>query len=90
MTRILVLTHDACPHDIFGTFELAGRSVRFRPSELTIAFRDGHELTVHGRESCDRQLAMAVTRIAKRMKTIELPDGSTVDRHPDFKVHFKV
>jgi len=90
MTRILVLTHDACPHDVFGTFSLSSEAVTFVPSELVKAFRDGEELSIHGRESCDRELAKAVTRIAKRLKTIELPDGSTVDRHPDFKAHFKV
>lgn len=88
--RILVLTQTSCPHDIFGTFELAGTAVRFKPSELTKAFRDGDELTIHGRQATDFNLACAVTSIALDLQTIELPDGSTVDRHPDFKVHFKV
>lgn len=85
-TRFLRLTVNACPHDLFGKFELAGQSVRFKPSELTKAFRDGDELTVSGLELVDRFLALTVYGIARDLKTIELPDGSIVDRHPDFTV----
>jgi len=85
-TRFLRLTINACPHDLFGQFELAGKAVRFKPSELTKAFRDGDELTVAGLELVDRALALTVYGVARDLKTIELPDGSTIDRHPDFTV----
>ena len=85
-TRLLRVTRESCPHDLFGKFELANRTVRFVPSELTKAFRDGDELTVAGLELADRFLALTVHGVARDLKTIELPDGSTVDRHPDFTV----
>ncbi len=86
MTRILRLTHDSCPHDLFGTFRLSERAVTFVPSELTKAFRDGEALSVSGLHLADRELAKAVFRIAKDLAKIELPDGSSVVRHPDFTV----
>lgn len=86
MTRLLRLTHESCPHDLFGTFRLSRKAVTFVPSELTKAFRDGEALTVSGIHLADRELAKAVFRIAKDLATIELPDGSSVDRHPDFTV----
>lgn len=85
-TRILKLTVESCPHDLFGKFELAGKSVRFVPSELTKAFRDGDELSISGFENVDRNLAMTVYGVMRDLETIELHDGSTVDRHPDFTV----
>lgn len=85
-TRLLQCTVESCPHDLFGQFELAGRSVRFRPSELTLAFQEGDKLTVVGLHLTDGALADAVFRIAEGLETIELPDGSSVDRHPDFTV----
>ena len=86
ITRRRRLTRESCPHDLFGKFELAQRTVRFVPSELTKAFRDGDELTVAGLELADRFLALSVYGVARDLETIELPDGSTIERHPDFKV----
>ena len=86
MTRFLRLTINSCPHDLFGTFRLSSKAVTFVPSELTKAFRDGDELTVAGLELADRFLALTVHGVARDLKTIELPDGSTIDRHPDFIV----
>lgn len=85
-TRVLSLSREACPHDLFGQFELAGKSVRFIPSELTKAFRDGDALTVVGLHLTDGGLTDAVFRITCGLEKIELPDGSSVDRHPDFTV----
>ncbi len=85
-TRILRLTIESCPHDLFGQFELAGKAVRFIPSELTKAFQDGDSLIVMGIHLTDIELAKAVFRIAGGLKKIELPDGNYVDRHPDFTV----
>ena len=86
MTRFLRLSTNSCPHDLFGTFRLTSEGVTFVPSELTMAFRDGDELTVAGLELADRGLALAVHGIARDLKTIETPDGRTIDRHPDFTV----
>ncbi len=86
ITRLLRLTIESCPHDLFGQFELAGQRVRFKPSELTKAFQDGDKLSVVGLHLTDGALARSVVEIARGLKTIELPDGSTIDRHPDFTV----
>ncbi len=85
-TRILRLTRESCPHDLFGQFELAGKAVRFIPSELTKAFRDGDALTVVGIHLSDAALAECVFGIARGLQTIQVPDGSSVERHPDFTV----
>ncbi len=86
MTRFLRLTHDSCPHDLFGTFRLSSKAVTFVPSELTKAFRDGDHLTVAGLHLADRSLAECVFDIARGLETIELGDGTSVERHPDFHV----
>lgn len=86
MTRLLILSHDSCPHDLFGTFRLSSDAVTFVPSELTKAFRDGDTLHVDRLGIAEKQLAEAVVRIARGLARIELPDGSFVERHPDFKV----
>jgi hypothetical protein len=85
-TRLLRLTIESCPHDLFGQFELAGKAVRFKPSELTKAFRDGDTLDVVNLHLTSREYARAVVRIAGDVQTIELPDGRSIKRHPDFKV----
>ena len=86
MTRFLRLTINSCPHDLFGTFRLSSKAVTFVPSELTKAFRDGDELTVAGLELVDRALALSVLGIAEELEGIEIPDGSTIERHADFTV----
>ncbi len=86
ITRILRLTHESCPHDLFGTFRLSSKSVTFVPSELTKAFRDGDTLTVVDLHLVTRELARAVIRLAGGLQTIELGDGSVIERHPEFKV----
>lgn len=88
-TRLLRLTINDCPHDLFGQFELANKIVRFRPSELTKAFRDGDKLNVVGLYLTDGTLAASVVKIARELKIIELPDGSTIERHPDFTVNLE-
>lgn len=85
-TRILKLTIESTPHDLFGKFELAHEACRFVPSELTKAFRDGDELTISGLERTTRPLALTVFGVMRDLKTIELHDGTIVDRHPDFTV----
>lgn len=85
-TRVLRLTVESCPHDLFGKFELAHSSVRFVPSELTKAFRDGDTLTIGGLENVDRFLALTVYGVMRDLKTIELPNGTYVDRNPNFTV----
>ena len=85
-TRLLRLTINDCPHDLFGHFELADATVRFKPSELLKAFRDGDKLNVVGLYLTDSVLAQSVVDIATKLQCIELPDGSAVVRHPDFTV----
>ena len=85
-TRLLRLTLNSCPHDLFGKFHLSAKAVTFVPSELTKAFQDGDTLDIVDLHLADRELAKAVVRIAGELETIELPDGSSIKRHPDFKV----
>lgn len=86
--RILILNQESCPHDIIGKFVLSSKAVTFVPSELTKAFRDGDELTIHGLGNAEFNLARAVVGIAEKLQTIETPNGDSIKRHPDFKVTF--
>ena len=86
MTRFLRLTINSCPHDLFGTFRLSSKAVTFVPSELTKAFRDGDTLSVSGLHLTRSELAKAVLRLADDLERIELPDGTYIERHPDFTV----
>ena len=86
MTRLLRLSNESCPHDLFGTFRLGSKAVTFVPSELTKAFRDGDKLSIHGLHLTTRELAKAVLRLADDLEKIELPDGTYIKRHPDFTV----
>ncbi len=85
-TRILILHNGSCPHDLFGVFQLASKAVTFVPSELTKAFRDGDKLSVTGLHLTDAELAKAVYAVAADLEKIELPDGTKIERHPNFTV----